>query len=165
MSDRLLGPRDLARQTGVSTDTLRHYERLGLLPGTWRTSAGYRRYPPATAARVHLIQRALVVGFSLGDLVKVLRERDRGGAPCRKVRALFEERLHDLDRRVEELIALRKELRALATDWDARLAETPAGRPAHLLESLGSRPAIEQARRRRVRPGSDRGQTRVRPPT
>jgi DNA-binding transcriptional MerR regulator len=151
MSDRLLGPRELARQSGVSTDTLRHYERLGLLPGIHRTTAGYRQYPAATVARVRLIQRALVVGFSLADLRTVLSERDRGGAPCRKVRDLFDTRLQDLDRRVDELIALRDELRALAAEWDARLAQTPAGRPAHLLESLGERPIIERAARSRPR--------------
>ena len=63
-----MGPRDVARTTGVSTDTLRHYERKGLLPGVTRTAAGYRRYSAATVERVLLIQRALVVGFSLADL-------------------------------------------------------------------------------------------------
>lgn len=68
MTETWIGPRALAEATGVSTDTLRHYERLGLLPGTDRARAGYRRYPPAMVERVRLIQRALVVGFSLKDL-------------------------------------------------------------------------------------------------
>jgi len=83
-----IGPRDVADAAGVSTDTLRHYERLGLLPKTARTSAGYRRYPPSVIGRVQLIQRALVVGFSLKDLASVLRQRESGEAPCRRVRAL-----------------------------------------------------------------------------
>lgn len=68
MSEVWIGPRALSQATGVSTDSLRHYERLGLLPATVRTRAGYRRYPPETAGRVRLIQRALVVGFSLKEL-------------------------------------------------------------------------------------------------
>src|SRR5436190_6105025 len=107
MTDRPVGPRDMARATGVSTDTLRHYERSGLLPGVTRTAAGYRRYSNATVARVLLIQRALVVGFSLADLARVLRARDRGGAPCRSVRELVGDRLEELNRRIEELLALR----------------------------------------------------------
>jgi MerR family copper efflux transcriptional regulator len=59
MTVKPLGPRHVARATGVSTDTLRHYERQGLLPGVLRTSAGYRRYTSATVQRVLLIQRAL----------------------------------------------------------------------------------------------------------
>jgi DNA-binding transcriptional MerR regulator len=132
-----MGPRDVARTTGVSTDTLRHYERQGLLPGVTRTAAGYRRYPVAAVERVLLIQRALVVGFSLDDLKRVLGVRDRGGAPCQSVRALVGERLDGLNQRIEELLALRDDLRRLLTEWDERLSKTAKGERAHLLESLG----------------------------
>ena len=141
-----MGPKEVARATGVSTDTLRHYERQGLLPRVGRTPAGYRQYPAATVPRVLLIQRALVVGFSLADLKRVLTLRDRGGAPCRSVRELIDTRLHALDRRIAELLVLRDELRSVLTEWDHRLSRTAAGQPAHLLESLGSRPQIERVR-------------------
>src|SRR5947207_13697006 len=107
MAGPMLGPREVARQTGVSTDTLRHYERLKLLPLPHRTTSGYRRYPASSVDRVLLIQRALVVGFSLKDLARILGERDKGGAPCRQVRALVGERLGALEQRIKELIALR----------------------------------------------------------
>jgi DNA-binding transcriptional MerR regulator len=149
MTQGRLGPRDVARATGVSTDTLRHYERKGLLANVGRTSAGYREYSAATVDRVLLIQRALVVGFTLDDLVKVLATRDRGGVPCQSVRDLVAGRLRDLDRHIQELIALRSELRELLTDWTGRLAKTPAGERAHLLEMLGAREVIEGARQKR----------------
>ena len=141
-----LGPRELSDATGVSTDTLRHYERLKLLSGVRRSHSGYRRYPNAAVERVLLIQRALVVGFSLADLQRVLMDRDRGGAPCLGVRALVADRLEELNRRIDELAALRRDLRALLADWDVRLAGTPPGKRAHLLETLQDRPAIERAR-------------------
>lgn len=144
-----MGPRDVARATGVSTDTLRHYERRGLLCRVTRTAAGYRRYPPATVERVLLIQRALAVGFSLADVKRVLTVRDKGGAPCRTVRQLVGKRLDEVNTRIEELCALREELRLLLGEWDVRLARTAEGLPAHLLETLGSKPAIERSRRRR----------------
>ena len=78
---RPLGPKAIALATGVSSDTLRHYERKGLLPGIRRTASGYRQYPEQTIDRVLLIQRALVIGFSLDDLKRVLSVRDQGGAP------------------------------------------------------------------------------------
>jgi DNA-binding transcriptional MerR regulator len=149
MTDQMMGPRDVARATGVSTDTLRHYERKGLLPRATRTAAGYRRYPTATVERVLLIQRALVIGFSLADLKRVLATRDRGGAPCRSVRELVGHRLDALNVRIEELLALRDELSALLSNWDARLANTAPGQRAHLLETLGSTAVIERARRTR----------------
>ena len=127
MTTTTLGPRELARQSGVSTDTLRHYERKGLLARPQRTSAGYRRYPAEAVGRVRLIQRALVVGFSLNELARVLKERDRGGAPCRSVRALLDTRLADLTRQIGELRGLRRELVELAQLWDAKLADR-AGR-------------------------------------
>ena len=149
MKDVELGPRDVARASGVSTDTLRHYEREGLLRDVRRTASGYRRYPPGTVARVLLIQRALVVGFSLEEVRRVLAVRDRGGAPCAAVRALVAERVDGLARQIEELRTLHAELQGLATEWDARLASTPEGTPARLLETLGSRSVIERARLRR----------------
>jgi MerR family transcriptional regulator, Zn(II)-responsive regulator of zntA len=145
-----MGPRDVARATGVSTDTLRHYERHGLLPAVTRTAAGYRRYSAAAVPRVLLIQRALVVGFSLAELKRVLGVRDTGGAPCASVRALVGARLEQLNGRIEELVALREELRALLQQWDLTLAKTPQGQPAHLLESLASQGAIERTRHARL---------------
>ena len=144
-----MGPRDVARITGVSTDTLRHYERKGLLPGVTRTAAGYRKYPTAAVERVLLIQRALVVGFSLADLTRVLSVRDRGGAPCHSVRALVGERLDGLNQRIEELLTLRDELQSLVAEWDGKLSKTTQGQRAHLLETLGTRTVIEGTRRRR----------------
>jgi DNA-binding transcriptional MerR regulator len=149
MKESPMGPREVARATGVSTDTLRHYERKGLLPRVARTAAGYRRYSTATVDRVLLIQRALVVGFSLADLKRVLTMRDRGGVPCQSVRELVGRRLESLDRRIEELLALRDELRVVLRDWDKRLNTTAPGQRAHLLETLGSTVAIERTRRGR----------------
>jgi DNA-binding transcriptional MerR regulator len=156
-----LGPGELARLTGVSTDTLRHYEKCGLLTTAPRTRAGYRRYPADAVPRVLLIQRALVVGFSLDELATVLGERDTGGAPCRSVRMLVGRRLEDLDQQLEELTALRTELRALVSDWDARLARTPSGDRAYLLDTLASRPPIDAARQRRVNSRRTKAATRT----
>ena len=147
----ILSAKAAARATGVSTDTLRHYERKGLLPRVHRTASGHRRYSSATIDRVLLIQRALVVGFSLDDLGRVLPVRDRGGAPCQRVRALVGERLEALDRHIEDLAKLREDMRTLVAEWDAILRETPTGKPARLLDTLATSAAVERARRARQR--------------
>ena len=151
MTGSPMGPRAVARASGLSTDTLRHYERKGLLPRVQRTAAGYRRYPPGTVERVLLIQRALVVGFTLEDLGRVLAVRDRGGVPCRSVRALVGERLDALECRIEELVTLRDELRVLLRRWDETLSTTAPGERARLLETLGERSSIDEARAKRSR--------------
>jgi DNA-binding transcriptional MerR regulator len=150
VSKTWIGPRALADATGVSTDTLRHYERIGLLSGTERTHAGYRRYSPHTVERVRLIQRALTVGFSLKELSSALGQRDRGAAPCQRVRKLIGERLAALDTRLVELTALRDEMRVIVADWDSRLRETPPGQRAKLLDMLAGRSVLEQRTAKRT---------------
>lgn len=144
MTDRWLGPRALAAVTGVSTDTLRHYERLQLLTGVERTRSGYRRYSPAAVDRVRLIRRALVVGFSLQELASALKQRDQGAPPCGRMRALIGERLTALDARLIELAAIRDEMRVVIRDWDLRLAQTPPGQRARLLDMLDGRVTLER---------------------
>lgn len=141
----------LARRAGVSPDTLRHYERKGVLPVPLRSSNGYRRYPESAIERVLLVQRALAVGFSLAELAVVLREREAGGAPCRKVQALVKSRLADLEERLSALTTLRDELRDLLADWDERLQRLPPGRQARLLDGLLATPEIARASRGRFR--------------
>lgn len=126
----------LARLIHVSPDTLRHYERLGLLAKPRRTASNYRDYPASSLARVQLIQRALKLGFSLAELQAILAIRERGGQPCHHVRHLLQSKLHHADAQIKSLIAFRAALRRLLKTWDQRLRRTPAGQLAHLLESL-----------------------------
>jgi MerR family transcriptional regulator, copper efflux regulator len=125
---------ELARICGVSPDTIRHYERVGVLPAAVRGANGYRRFPASSVARVQLIRRALAIGFSLAELERILRQRDGGAPPCRTVRALAGEKLETLDRRITEMVALRDDLARILEEWDGRLAATPEGEPAALLE-------------------------------
>ena len=128
---------ELAKAAGVSPDTLRHYEKRGLLPAPRRLANGYRAYPLEAARRVLLIQRALSVGFTLDELGRVLEARDRGRPPCRQVRAIAEEKLRELESRIRELSTLRRNLKTTLSLWDDRLASTPDGAPARLLDALG----------------------------
>jgi MerR family transcriptional regulator, copper efflux regulator len=135
MTDEILSG-ELARLCGVSADTIRHYERLGLLPAAVRGENGYRRFPRETVERVLLIRRAVAIGFSLAEMQRILRQRDNGAAPCRGVRAMAGEKLTDLDRRIAEMTAMREELAVILTEWDARLAGSAEGEPVRLLESI-----------------------------
>jgi DNA-binding transcriptional MerR regulator len=132
----------VAKNAGVSPDTIRHYERLGLLPKPARTPAGYRQYPPSAVSRVTLVRQALRFGFSLRDVARFLRVRASGCAPCGDVRTSAERILAAVDQQIRELTAARETIRQTLADWDRRLAHTPANRPAHLLESLKNETAL-----------------------
>jgi DNA-binding transcriptional MerR regulator len=127
---------ELARLNGISTDTLRHYERLGLLPKPPRTGAGYRNYPADSLERVRLIRRALSVGFSLPELTTILNMRDRGEPPCRRVQAIAESKLQQVKQQIRDLIEMRDQLDTLLKGWKVKLAHTRKGEPARLLETV-----------------------------
>ena len=126
----------LARLAGVSPDTLRHYEKVGLLPPAARSPNGYRAYPPEALDRVRLVRRAVALGFTLDELSGIVKVRDRGGAPCAEVRALAAEKLAIIEQRLVEMRDARDRLRVVLADWDTRLAATPSGRRAALLDAL-----------------------------
>lgn len=138
---------ELARLAGVSTDTLRHYERKGVLAPPERAANGYRRYPPQALARVRTVRAALALGFTLDELAAVLRARTSGRPPCREVRALAAEKLLAAEAQLVELERLVATLRHVLAAWDARLAGTNGG-PAHLLEALNGAELEPTARRR-----------------
>jgi DNA-binding transcriptional MerR regulator len=127
---------ELARLAGISADTLRHYERLGILPKPPRTNGGYRNYAANSLDRVQLIQSALKVGFSLSELATILKMRDRGEVPCHRVRAIAERKLQDLKQQINDLLSMRDQVERILKDWDVRLAGSGKGQLARLLESL-----------------------------
>lgn len=136
MEQRLLRAGQLARLLGVSTDLLRHYERIGILPPPLRASNGYRLYSPRSVDRVRAVRRSLGLGFSLAELSGIFTIRDRGGVPCRSVRALAAEKLNRVEQVIQELRELRGQLRQVLCEWDLLLAKTRKGERARLLESL-----------------------------
>ncbi len=141
---------EAAARAGVSCDTLRYYERQGLLPRAPRTSSGYRDYSDALVDRVRFARNALRFGFSVKQIARFLKSREAGRPPCREVRAAADELRAAMDRQIEELTAARAELQRTLADWDGRLAATPAGAPARLLETLPDRPAADRNRRVRL---------------
>lgn len=104
-----------------------------------RQQNGYRSYPSETVDRVLLIQRALSIGFTIKELGRILKNRDRGGTPCRQVRELAATKLKDIELRLLNLQKVRIELRQLLTIWDEKLSRTPEGQRAGLLDGLLSR--------------------------
>jgi DNA-binding transcriptional MerR regulator len=142
----------LAHATGVSADTIRYYEKIGLLPRAQRTESGYREYPSGAGNRIRVIRNAVQLGFPLEQIARVLRVRDAGGAPCRQVRDYAHELVQQIDRRIDELKAERRSMLAMITAWDGQL-EQARGQRAHLLEGtvVARHPAAKHLRLRKRR--------------
>lgn len=103
----------LARLAGVGRETLRYYERIGLLPAPGRRKGGYRRYGAAEVARLRFIRRAVDLGFTLAETGELLALRAREGAPCAGVRSKAHAKLEAVEQKLLELTELRDAIAAL----------------------------------------------------
>ena len=129
-------PSELGRLTGLSPDSIRHYERVGILPAAPRTVSGYRRYNEDALERVRMAQSALKIGFTLRELADVLRVRDAGGAPCQHVFRMTQEKLDDVVTQIAELRRTEKYMRQVLKSWATLLAKAGPRNRALLLRSL-----------------------------
>ena len=98
---------EVANQAGVSVDTVRFYERVGVLPAAARTASGYRDYAPDTVGRIRLTRELQAIGFTLTDAVDALAAHDAGGATCESEQWRLDAVLDRVDAKLAELNALR----------------------------------------------------------
>ena len=104
---------ELARITDTRVETIRYYERIGLLPRPARTAGNYRSYGADELARLSFIRRARALGFSIDQVRALLDLADRRDRPCDAVDALAAEHLETIEAKIADLTALRRELAAL----------------------------------------------------
>ncbi len=109
----------LARKAGVGVETLRFYERKGLLPEPPRSFSGYRQYPGEAVARVRFIRRAKELGFTLREIRELLELRADETVTCETVRRRATAKIADIERRIRSLEAVRDALARLAADCPA----------------------------------------------
>ena len=101
-----------AREAGVHVETIRYYERLGLIPRPAPRS-GYRHYPASTIDRVRSIKRAQDFGFSLREINELYAMTAGGDSSCRAMCAKVDQKVREIEARIASLIELRDELRGL----------------------------------------------------
>ena len=134
---------ELARATGTKAETIRYYERIGLLPRPARTASNYRSYGPAELARLSFVRRARSLGFSIEQISALLDLSDNCERSCDAVDALAREHLATIEAKISDLAALRRELADLigqcsrGTIADCRIIDALAPGP------LGSRSTSE----------------------
>lgn len=121
-----------AREAGVNVQTLRYYERRGLLPKPARRDSGYREYAPDAVRIVRFIKRAQELGFSLDEIQQLVKLRGVRRVERHRVRAIAEHKIADIDQKIEQLKSMRAALSSLV---DACHEGGPA--ECQIIEALG----------------------------
>jgi DNA-binding transcriptional MerR regulator len=104
---------EVSAGSGVNIQTLRYYERRGLLPHPRRDASGYRAYQPETIELVRFIKRAQELGFTLSEVSDLIRLRTSQGQRRTQVRALATAKLENIDLKLRHLTAMRQALQVL----------------------------------------------------
>jgi Hg(II)-responsive transcriptional regulator len=122
---------EVARRADVNVQTLRYYERRGLLPAPKRRPSGYREYSTETVRIVRFIKRAQELGFSLRDIGELIELRETPARNCGTVRAAVVRKAQDVAARIRQLTAVQQALEQFA---DA--CESAGGKPCPIIEAL-----------------------------
>lgn len=135
MTREVLKTGEVAARAGVNVQTLRYYERRGLLKEPERRWSGYREYPPDTVQLIRFIKRAQELGFTLTEIEDLLRLRGDQRASCSEVRAAAEAKIEDIEKKIRALRAMKAALGVLVRSCtsDGSIRECP------ILEALADR--------------------------
>ena len=101
----------LSKQTGCNIETIRYYEKAGLLPVPARSPAGYRQYGSTHFKRLTFVRRARALGFSIEEVRKLLKLADERKRPCAEVRVVAGAHLKDVQAKIADLRAMERVLR------------------------------------------------------
>ncbi len=104
---------EAAGQAGVNVQTMRYYERRGLLPKPPRRTSGYREFPDEAVRVVRFIKRAQDLGFSLDEVEELLRLRRQSGRNRARIRAVAEQKIRQIEQKISELERMKRALRTL----------------------------------------------------
>lgn len=118
---------EAAEQAGTTADTIRYYERIGVIPEAPRSNSGYRLYRSEDVERLRFIKRAQRFGLRLDDIRGLVEIRDRGLCPCGHARDLLIDRLDELEEEITDLRRLRQDIVGLLDAEMTRPGAWPCG--------------------------------------
>lgn len=129
----------LAKATGTAVETVRYYEKIGLLPDPPRTSGNYRSYGPEEVARLSFVRRARNLGFGIAEVRSLLDLADDRRRPCGDVDKIARNQLDQVERKITDLEALRHELSSLIKQCrQGTIAD------CRIIEALGPQDRLDQ---------------------
>ncbi|MEQ8834688.1 MAG: heavy metal-responsive transcriptional regulator [Miltoncostaeaceae bacterium] len=121
---------ELAAAAGVGNDTIRFYEREGLLPAPPRTEGGYRSYGPDAVERLRFIRGCRRLGLRLAEIRELLSIRDTGACPCGPAEEVLQRRIDEVDAELARLTELRASMDRMATLLARGECGSPLGEPS-----------------------------------
>ena len=131
---------EVAARAGVGIQTLRYYERRGLLPRAHRHASGYREYETLTVRLVRFIKRAQELGFTLQEISDLIRLRENDRRRSSEVRALATAKLEDIELKINRLSAMRRALRVLVEECACEVS-APSCPIIEVLDNSSEQPA------------------------
>jgi DNA-binding transcriptional MerR regulator len=117
---------ELSQRVALPTQTIRYYERLGLLDPPERTESQYRIYSEEAVERLRFIQKAKLFGLSLDEIKRLIEIRVGGVPPCASLKAMVKKHLDELDCHIQEMLQFRQELANRYEQIDTLLSDSPA---------------------------------------
>ena len=135
---------DVARETGLSIDTIRFYEKQGLLPSPSRSEGGFRLFQEKDIANLRLIRSGQSLGFSLDEIRDLLSIRSGISTPCAEVKGLLEQKLRSIREKIAELNSLEGEIATALRERKQALRGANSGNQARC-------PVLDVNRRRVMR--------------
>jgi len=116
--DRLLQIGEVARESGTPVDTIRYYEKTGLIEKPSRSEGGFRKYAGESVEKLRFIRKAQSLGFSLREIKGIIQCSQEGLKPCcNLVRKLFTGKILEFEGKIKELDRMKRELESLLSDW------------------------------------------------
>jgi Hg(II)-responsive transcriptional regulator len=140
MSERTLRTGEVAEAAGVNVETLRYYERRGLLKEPKRRGSGYREYPLETVDIIRFIKHAQELGFTLDEIEELLRLRNDRSRTCGEVRIAAITKIEEIDQKIRSLQAIRHALSGLVT----ACTDEASTRECPILEALDGQARTEE---------------------
>jgi DNA-binding transcriptional MerR regulator len=154
MSEQLILIGALATQAGVSTQTIRFYEREGLLPRPKRSPGGYRVYPVAVVAEIQFIRECLTAGFTLREIKPMLRGQSHESAfDCKKISEVLKQKIRRIDEQMESLRTIRISLSDLLSECGV----SPNAQTCRALDTLRAGGSVKNSGIRSVPPQPEEG--------
>jgi MerR family copper efflux transcriptional regulator len=122
----------ISKATDIGIETIRNYERQGLIPPPKRSSSGYRLYPKSSIQRLRFINQSKSLGFSLSDIGEILSLSSTSNTSCGEVQEHIQTKIKDIDKRIERLLRIKQALEKLENQCN----ENPSSEECPILKLL-----------------------------
>jgi len=137
--------KELVQQSGLSTDTVRYYIRVGLIQPIAQQDNGYRIFDKDKVYKLRFIRIAKTLGFTLKEIRQILDHADQGTSPCADVRVMVTNRIKENRHKIEQMLELQNRMESALKQWQKMPDKIPEGHSVcHLIESVAKNSPLNE---------------------